>query len=430
VTDAPGFTVDVDQNIYLPAGGSQVDAILTVTADGEVTGPAPASDVLEMIIVDCSTSMTGEKIRSAQRATIAAIAELRDGVCFTVIMGNHAATQIFPPGGGTATADAGTRAEAAQLVRRLRADGGTAIGRWLTLAAHTAEAHPGGIKHAILLTDGQNGEPESHFATALDGALGRFTCDCRGVGTDWRVDELRRVSSALLGTIDIVADPANLSADFQAVMGAAMGKSVADVALRLWTPRTARVRFLKQVGPTVEDLTERRTDAGPLRGDYPLGSWGAESREYHVQIELTPGAVGDEVLATRVSLLRSGSDEVLGQGLVRAVWTDDAALSSRISRGVAHYTGQAELAAAIQEGVAAHQAGDRTTATARLGRAVALAAASGNDDTAKLLEEVVEVIDAPSGTVRLRDKVTEEGVMTLDTRSTKTVRVRDAGSEG
>jgi hypothetical protein len=424
MTDAPEFTVEVDQNIHLPAGGSQVDAILTVTATGGTGGPAPASDVLEMIIVDCSTSMTGEKVRHAQQATIAAIDALRDGVSFTVIAGTHFARQIYPLHNGTATLDAATRAEAAAQVAALRADGGTAIGRWLALAAATADAHPGSIKHALLLTDGQNGEDEDYFARGLDGALGRFTCDCRGVGTDWRVDELRRIASALLGTIDIVADPAHLAADFTAVMGAAMGKGVADVALRLWTPRGASVRFVKQVSPAVEDLTGRRSVSGALTGDYPLGSWGAESREYHVQVEVTPGAVGDEVLAMRASLLRSGSADVLGQGLVRALWTDDAALSSRIARGVAHYTGQAELAEAIQEGVAAHQAGDRSTATARLGRAVALAAASGNDDTARLLDEVVEVIDAPSGTVRLRDEATEAGVMTLDTRSTKTVRVR------
>jgi hypothetical protein len=212
-------------------------------------------------------------------------------------------------------------------------------------------------------------------------------------------------------------------------MGAAMGKSVADVALRLWTPRGATVRFVKQVSPTVEDLTARRTEAAPLRGDYPLGSWGAESREYHVCVEVAPGAVGDEMLAGRVTLVRSGSDEALGdQGKVRAAWTDDVALSTRISPGVAHYTGQADLAEAIQEGLAARKAGDEPTATARLGRAVALADASGNEGTARLLEKVVEVVDAPSGTVRLRKDVSAADEMTLDTRSVKTVRVR--GGEG
>jgi hypothetical protein len=263
----------------------------------------------------------------------------------------------------------------------------------------------------------------------LASVSGVFTCDCRGVGTDWRVDELRAIASALLGTVDIVANPADLAADFEAVMGAAMGKGVADVALRLWAPRAATIRFVKQVSPAVEDLTARRTDVGPLRGDYPLGSWGAESREYHVCFEVAPGAVGDEMLAARVTPVRAGSDEVLGdEGKVRAVWTEDVALSTRISPGVAHYTGQAELADAIQEGLAARKSGDEATATARLGRAVALADASGNEGTARLLEKVVEVVDAPSGTIRLRKNVSAADEMTLDTRSVKTVRVR--GGEG
>ena len=42
----------------------------------------------------------------------------------------------------------------------------------------------------------------------------------------------------------------------------------------------------------------------------------------------------------------------------------------------------------------------RTPATAKLGRAVALAQESGNEDTAKLLAKVVDVVDAATGTVR------------------------------
>lgn len=428
MTDPPEFTVTVDQNSYLPAGGSQVDAIVTVTMNREVTGgataPAPTADGLEMIIVDCSTSMHGDKMVSARRATTAAIAELRDGVSFTLIAGTDQAEQLYPSLAGTAIAHAGTRAEATAQVQRLEANGRTGIGAWLTLASRIADAHPGGVKHAILLTDGQNGEHPTQFAIALDASVGKFTCDCRGVGTDWKVDELRAISSALLGTVDIVADPSDLAADFRVIMGAAMGKVLADVALRLWTPRDATVRFVKQVAPAVEDLTTRRTESSTQLGDYPLGSWGAESRDYHVEVQVTPGAVGDEILAGRVSLVRPGPGDVLAQGLIRAIWTEDTTLSTRISRGVAHYTGQAELAEAIQDGLAARKAGDEPTATARLGRAVALAAASGNDDTARLLERVVDVIDAPSGTVRLRAGVTVVDEMTLDTRSTKTIRVR------
>ena len=41
MTGLPGFTVDIDQNPYLPAGGRDVSAIVTVTADE--TGDAPAA---------------------------------------------------------------------------------------------------------------------------------------------------------------------------------------------------------------------------------------------------------------------------------------------------------------------------------------------------------------------------------------------------
>ncbi|MBV9058843.1 MAG: VWA domain-containing protein [Pseudonocardiales bacterium] len=424
MTEARGFTIDIDQNSYLPVSGSQVDAIVTVTMT-EATDTAPPTDnALEIIIVDCSTSMSGDKIVSARRATEAAIAELREGVSFTVIAGTETAEQVYPSLSASAMASARTRAEATAQVQRLQADGGTGIGAWLRLAAHIADQHPGAVNHAILLTDGQNGEHPSQFAAALQDCVGKFTCDCRGVGTDWEVQELRAISSTLLGSVDIVADPADLAADFRAIMGTAMGKRLSDVALRLWTPPDATVQFVKQVAPTVEDLTSRRIESGKRTGDYPLGSWGAETRDYHIKVHLTPRHVGEKILAARVKLIQTGSDEELAQGLITATWTDDSALSTRISRGVAHYTGQVELATAIQDGLTARKAGDQATATARLGRAVALAAASGNDASAQLLERVVEVIDAPSGTVRLRAEVTAADEMTLDTRSTKTVRVR------
>ena len=96
---------------------------------------------------------------------------------------------------------------------------------------------------------------------------------------------------------------------------------------------------------------------------------------------------------------------MLGQGLVRVTWTEDEALSTRINPRVAGYTGQAELAAAIAEGLEASKRGDEEVATARLGRAVALAHQAGNEETARLLANVVDVVDEATGTVRLKKKV-------------------------
>jgi hypothetical protein len=421
------ITVAVDQNPFLPPGAGRVDAVVSVTSSGDA---AAAPDALEMIIVDCSGSMAGAKIRAAQQATLAAIAEVRDGASFAVIAGNATAHQLYPRT-GTARADARTRAEAGEQVRRLVADGGTAIGAWLRLARRIAAAHPDAVRHAILLTDGQNGEELSVFEQAVRDCVGAFVCDCRGVGTDWRVDELRTVASTLLGGVDIVAQPQDLAADFRALAGAAMAKNVPDLWLRLWTPQGAVVRFVKQVAPAVEDLTDRRVEVGRQRGAYPLGAWGAETRDYHVQVEVAPGATGAQMRAARVELVagvdgaggRGPGDDVLAQANVTAEWTDDAGRSSAIHPKVAHYTGQVALAGAIADGLAAREAGDVAAAEASLGEAVRLAAESGHTDTARLLEGVVHVLDVRTGTVRLRADAEKAGTMALDARRGRTVPV-------
>jgi VWA domain-containing protein len=428
-----GFTVEVDQNQYLPEGGRSVSAIVTVTAGAgsPVGAAASAASAAEIIIVDCSGSMDvpSVKMASARAAVIAAIDVVKDGTAFAVVAGTNTAWPVFPTDGTMAIAGPGTRAAAKQAAASLRASGGTAIGQWLRLACSIFETRPAQLRHAILLTDGKNQhETPEQLAAAIARSEGLFSCDCRGVGTDWEVAELRRVSTALLGTVDIVADPAALTADFTAMMENAMGKQVADVALRVWTPQSAQVQLVKQVAPDMVDLTSRRTATGPQAGDYPTGAWApGESRDYHVAVSVNPAGVGQEMLAARVSLVASSASsgaEVLGQGLVRAVWTDDEVLSTKINGRVAHYTGQAELASAIQDGLEARKAGDEETATAKLGKAVKLAQESGNEDTAKLLAKVVDVVDLATGTVRLKKSVNDADEMALDTRSTKTVRVK------
>lgn len=429
----PSFAVDIFQNEYLPADAQDVNAIVTVTAqeDGDGSpGAGAQAGSAAIIMIDCSGSMAypATKISAARTATSAAVDVIADGVAFAIIGGNEGAWPVYPDDGQLAIASDKTRQLAKQAVARLQAAGGTAIGQWLRLARQIFSSSPAGLRHAILLTDGKNEhEPRSQLEAALGDCDGMFSCDCRGVGTDWVVEELRRISTALLGTVDIVPEPSGLAAAFEAMMGTAMGKAVADVSLRVWTPQHASVRFLKQVAPDVDDLSGRAESPGTQEAYYPTGAWApGESRDYHLCVRVTSAAVGEEMLAARVSLVSGVQQrgEVLAQGLMRAVWTEEEALSTQINSHVAHYTGQAELAAAIQEGLEARKQGDEATATARLGRAVALAEQSGNAGTSKLLAKVVEVVDAATGTVRLKKDVEDADEMALDTRSTRTVRTR------
>ena len=417
------FTTECDQNEYLPLGGSQVNAIVTVTSDG-AAGETRQPEAAEIVILDTSGSMGAprRKLESAREATSVAIDCIRDGVALGIIAGTDTAHAVYPTDSALVIASELTRSEAKRALRSLKAAGGTAIGSWLTLAGTLFATVPGRSCHAILLTDGENQhETDEHLNGVLAELGGRFQCDCRGVGTDWQVSELRRIASQLLGSVDIIARPEDMAADFRSLMQTAMGKATGNVSLRLWTPQGASVAFVRQVAPTVEELTDRAVPVNAQTADYPTATWGRESRDYHLCIDVNPGEAGDEMLAGRVSLVEG--DETRATALVRAVWTDEQQLSTEINGKVAHYTGQVELAACIQEGIAARKQGDLATATFKLGRAVRLANESGHADTMKLLQGVVEVDDAATGTVRLRRDVATVDEMSLDTRSTITVRV-------
>ena len=422
------FSAEVYQNEFLPDGGTDVHAVVTVTCTGAGTaGQEGQGDAAEIVIVDTSGSMGEVNIRAAQQAAAAAIDQIIDGTWFAVIAGTHEARMAFPAGRselGMVLMDPASREAAKRAVSSFRADGGTAMGTWLTMASRVFATVPSlAQKHAILLTDGENQhETPEQLTTAIEAARGQFQCDCRGVGSAWQVAEVRRIAQALMGTVDIIPTGDQMASTFESLMRQSMGRGVASATLRVWAPQGAQVLFVRQVSPTVEDLTSRRQDLNPLTGAFATGSWGDESRDYHVAIRLAAKGIGQEQLAARVQL--AVGDKVVAQGLVKAMWSNDDTLTTRINPEVAHYTGQTELADAIQEGLAAKALGDDATATAKLGRAVQLAAETGNDEATAKLTKVVDIDDPNAGTVRLRRSVDKLDEMALDTASTKTTRIK------
>lgn len=422
------FTAEVFQNEFLAENGTDVHAIVSVrVSDAGLAGQSGVGDAAEILILDTSGSMgdPATKIEAARAAAMVALDEIVDGTLFAVIAGTHTARVAFPEQGEMSMArmSAATRKRAKTAVRALRPDGGTAIGTWLQLAADVFADAGATQCHAILLTDGKNeSEDDDAFEYGIDTARGKFQCDCRGVGEKWVVDELRQVATALLGSLDLIAKPADMEADFESMIRSSMGRGVARADLRVWAPQGAEVLFVRQVAPTLDDLTARRVPVSDLVGEYPTGSWGDESRDYHVAVRVPARAVGSEQLAARVQLVVD--DQVVAQGLVKAVWSDDEVLTTRLNKEVAHYTGQAELAQVIQEGLAAKAEGDEATATVKLGRAVKLAAETHNEEATTKLKKLVHVEDADKGTVRLKRDVAKLDEMALDTASTKTTRVR------
>ena len=122
-------------------------------------------------------------------------------------------------------------------------------------------------RHAILLTDGRNeSEPREEL-------LQRDPARALPVRRPWgRVPgggcRRARDRAAPLGTVDLIANPADIAEDFRQLVAASMSKGVSSLRRQGCGHRTPR-----RVAPSVEDLTGRPPRANALTGASPW-RWG------------------------------------------------------------------------------------------------------------------------------------------------------------
>jgi hypothetical protein len=412
------FTLELNQNPFLVAGATRMEAVLTVTADRDVR---PAGHAIFGLILDVSGSMNGPVLEQAKHAAQKAIALLQPETELFVVAFSSNATLVH----ALSPASPQNKDAAMRAIARLEAEGTTAISHALARARGEVAKRVGARAHVVFLTDGKNsGESESELDAELALCEGKLQADCRGVGTDWEPEQLRKIADRLLGTAQIIPDASGLEKDFTESMTRALGRAVGNVRLRLALPRSgkAKLAFAKQMSPQILDLTALAMAVEPQTLDLPTGAWAAgESRDFHLGFEMAGGAQGDEMLLARPSIV-SGSPEESSRGKpIIASWTQAGdERSALINSHVAHYTGQVKLATDIQQGIAARAQGDFEKATVFLGRALRAAQQSGNEQaTLKLRELVAEQQD---GTVKLRPNVAKAKVMDLDLASVVTAR--------
>ena len=413
------FTIEVFQNAFLPAGNGRVDAIVTVCAAANAS--AAAGDAVEGLVLDVSGSMKGHSIDRLKHAARRAIHFLDSSIYFFVVVFEDSGRVVFE----LAPATPENKAAAERSIQGLEADGSTRMSAGLAMARQQFQKKPGARGHVLFLTDGKNNDDDrTMLSDELAQCENLFQADCRGVGTDWEPAQLSRIANKLLGTAQIIPEASGMERDFKEAMQRALSRSVANVRLRLATPKTGKVKlvFIKQMNPAILDLTGRETRIDANTMDFPTGAWSAgESRDFHLAFELPAGALGDEMLVCRPGIVHGQNDTTVKGNPILATWiesTDER--SAIINPQVAHYTNQDKLAEDIREGLAARARGDFDAATALLGRAAQTAEQSGNMQATSRLREVVTMNE--DGTVNLRANVHKAKLMDLDLGSIVTAR--------
>ncbi|SDN17847.1 CHAT domain-containing protein [Allokutzneria albata] len=243
--DRLGFDVAVRGPKPLKATDREANAILTVSAH-------PLPRTAEVIVFDRSDRAEFPAVKAHVLSAIDAVA---DGLEFAVVAGST----TVPDGARLVVADQRTRAAAKAAVGELGPEGSAEFASWLGRAAVLLAEHEGPHPRAMLITAGTKQE----FAVAAAPYVDRFVCNY--VGPD----------SATEGVED-------------------------GIHLNLSLHPNSRLRFLRQISPQRVDLADA---VGPL--GYNTGAWGAESREYHLCVEI-PQPMGPEFLAAQVVVARLG----------------------------------------------------------------------------------------------------------------------------
>ncbi|MEU5879075.1 serine/threonine-protein kinase [Spirillospora sp. NPDC047279] len=310
------FRVEVSQNEYLPPGGDDVQAVVSVTCEADEDGER-RPPVSMVFVVGCSWDMDRDEAAAVREAIADAIDLLGERDRFAVIAGSETVDWVYPRTSRLVAATPAAKAEARRAMRLLRPARRAAFGLWLRIAFGLLAEQPTSIRHAVLLTN-MAGDVDiaADLRAAVVAAGGVCTCDVRGIGNHWNVQQLRAITEPLDGSLDLVASARKgLRTELAEIVERTRGQVMTGVALRVRTPRNASVEYVKELYPRLRAL--------PRDGDdHPLRAWRRGRRDYHLAVRVEPGEAGAHRLAAWVELVREG-EEVLASGRLFAAWSAD-----------------------------------------------------------------------------------------------------------
>ncbi len=141
-----------------------------------------------LLLIDCSGSMKGQKLRLAKQAAVAAAEVLHPEDKIGVVAFNDTPIEVLP------MCPAGDRAEVVDRIGRIQAGGGTDFGPALDEARGIFGAMKLKIKHCVLLSDGES-RPGKLFDRVDALVREGVTLSTVGIGTEARFDVLSELAA-------------------------------------------------------------------------------------------------------------------------------------------------------------------------------------------------------------------------------------------
>ncbi len=317
--------------------------------------------------------------------------------------------------------------------------------RWRS-RARSSPPFPDAIRYAVFLTDGKNeSEPQRirrrRARRATSGSSSATAGASAPTGRSARCRRSRARSSVARRSSP---RPPASSPPSRARWCARGPRRSRTCACGCGRRSGAELAFLKMVNPTLDDLTDRADILGAQQREVFTGAWAAGR-----DARLPPGRRRRRQVGARArrrdaggapehGLLRLGgrrpgtsTRSARPRGASSRRGPPTSSLSSRIDRQVAHYTGQGELAAAIQTGLELRERGDVAMATQHLGQArCSWLTARARRTRRSGCRRWSRSSTPPPGPCGLKNQVPKAAAMELELESTTTKRSRRRDGPG
>lgn len=245
------------------------------------------------LVLDCSTSMKGEKMDMVKASALHLINNLRSEDILSVVSFSDRAEQVLPASSRHDARRAGIK------IRSIHPKGGTEILQGLKMGVNEVRKHltKERVNHIVLLTDGQTyGDEEQSLALAEEVATLGIGISGFGIGDDWNDRFLDALTAKSGSNSNYIAEPQQIQEFLERKFKELASVFAEDVILEYQKTENINLTYAFRIQPNEAHLThESPIMLGSILRDQPL--------KLLLEFEVHPGAIlGSDTVLLRGAL--------------------------------------------------------------------------------------------------------------------------------
>jgi Ca-activated chloride channel family protein len=372
------------------------------------------------LVLDCSGSMAGTKLRNLKEAVKHIIDQLDPADIISIVTFASRPKVLFP------SQPAADKKTLKQEVDSIRDGGGTNMAKGLSEGLDQIKTHlgPERTSRLVVLTDGEVTDKEELSQKQADnaGALGVPIIGL-GLGKKWNEDFMLDLADRSIlagdsgtGRVDYIQEPDDVITIFQEVFNS-MQVVARDVSVNIRMVQGLEARRVWQVTPMISDMGLRCIQGRAIV--IPVGDLEQGGASYVCEIMLPPKPAGTFRIAqadVAFTLPNRGQSRNAVDLVVN--FTENAQQYNQLNGRVMNIVERVQAYKLQTQALNEAEIGQVGKATQKLRQAVTILLSQGEDELADQMRKEVEQLEK-SG------EISTEGKKTIKLTSRKTVRLSD-----